>query len=129
MGLFLQMLDKETWRTIDFDQWTLVGKFKNGLNDLLLILPRSTSVALPRLYGLRRTDNLLPPPPNGYLHLQRLQLNADLLSAIPHQYLQKLTGLVRLDFEVFTTAKWKDILKFFSHLPLATKLKEVNFID
>ena len=130
-GLFLSLLDKDNERQkmMLFDQWTLVGKFKHGLNDLLQLLPRCSSVSLPRLYGLRKFDGLTEPPAHGYLHLKRLRLNADLLCAIPTQYLKKMVGLTQLDFEVLNTAKWKDILLFVKGLPDAVPLKTINLID
>jgi len=128
-SLFFSLLDKEMEKTMSFDLFTLVGKFKHGLNDLLHILPRCSSVALPRLYGLRKTNELVQPPAHGYLDLKRLRLNADLLYAIPTQYLKKMVGLVQLDFEVFNTAKWKDVLSFVKYLPSAVKLKNINLID
>ena len=73
---------------MQFGQWTMVGKFKNGLNDLANILPRCSSVSLPKLYGLRKKNDVAPPPPSGYQHLHKLRLNADALSSIPSQYLQ-----------------------------------------
>ena len=128
-GLFLSLLDKDQGKLMEFDQVALVGKFKRGLNDLAQLLPRCSSVSLPRLYGLRKFEGLPEPPAQGYLRLQKLRLNADILYAIPTQYLQKLVGLVQLDFEVLNTAKWKDILLFTKSLPDAVNLKLVNLID
>ena len=40
-----------------------------------------------------------------------------------------MVSLQELDFEVFNTAKWTDVLLFVKNLPTSVKLKTINLID